>query len=110
MAKKSKPVIGRPITEQFPSVQGGLSALATAHAPLIFFDEVSNHGYYNGIVHITLEAIRFMGIEGAPVSDRVVVAFLRMNLPALATLKQAVIKAEEQAQAAIRTAREMTTH
>jgi hypothetical protein len=53
--------MGWPITEQFPSVQGGLSALATAHAPLIFFDEVSNHGYYNGIAHITLEAIRFMG-------------------------------------------------
>jgi len=51
-----------------------------------------------------------MGVEGVPVSDRVVVAFLRMNLPALATLKQAVIKAEEQAQTAIRTAREMTKH
>jgi hypothetical protein len=70
------------ITEQIPSVQNGLSAIATANAPFIYFDEVPNFGTYNGIAHITLEAMRFMQINGAAVSDRAVVAHLRMNLRA----------------------------
>ena len=91
MARTPKqPVSAAPIVEQIPSVQGGLSAVASAGAPIIFLDGVSNSGHYNGIAHLTLEALRFMAVNETAVSDRVIVAHLRMNLVALAALKAAI--------------------
>jgi hypothetical protein len=51
-----------PISELIPSVAGGVSGIASANAPIIFFDEIGAFGTYNGIVHMTLEAMRFMGV------------------------------------------------
>jgi hypothetical protein len=94
------------ITEQVPSIQGGLSGMASANAPLIFFDEIHAAGHYNGIVHITLEALRFTGVGGGMVNDRVVTAHLRMNVQALVALKQAVANIEQE----IRKAANVTKH
>jgi hypothetical protein len=90
MDEKPKPTN----TEQIPSVQGGVSALASAAAPIIFIDEFPNSGYYNGICHITCEALRFMHLDNVPVSDRVIVAHLRMNLQGLEALKSAIANIE----------------
>jgi hypothetical protein len=103
MTKKSRPD-GQPVpvVEQIPSVQGGVSAIASANAPLIFFDVSPTSGYYNGVAHITLEAIRSMSGGGSTATDRVVVAHLRMNFEGLMALKVAVANAELLAQKAAR--------
>ncbi len=77
-------------TEQIPSVKGALSGIASAGAPFIFIDEFPNSGYYNGIAHITCEAIRFTTINNSVVTDRITVAHLRMNAQALKALKMAI--------------------
>jgi len=81
-------------TEIIPSVRGNVSGIASANAPIIFIDEYPNSGYYNGIAHITCETIRFMVVDGVTTTDRVIVAHLRMNLSALAALKQAIANVE----------------
>jgi hypothetical protein len=81
-------------TEKIPSVAGGVSAIASAAAPIIFVDEFPNSGYYNGICHITCEALRFLYVDQVPVSDRVLVAHLRMNYQALQALKVAIANVE----------------
>ena len=86
--------IPNPVTELIPSVKGGLSGIASANAPFIYIDEFSNHGQYNGTVHITCEALRFINVNDTATNDRVVVAHLRMNLHALAALKDVVAKLE----------------
>jgi hypothetical protein len=60
---------------------------ASNGSPIIYFDEVTSFGAYNGIAHITLEALRFMDIDGKLRTDRVAVAHLRMNYVALRALK-----------------------
>lgn len=81
-------------SELIPSVAGGLSGIASANAPYIFFDEIGSFGSYNGIAHMSLEALRFMGVDGQLRTDRVVVAHLRMNLVALKGLKDTISKIE----------------
>jgi len=99
VAKKPKPPVAT-ATEQIPSVQGDISAIASANAPLIFFDDVPNSGYYNGIYHFTLQALRFLPIKGTATNDLVIVAHLRMNAAGLASLKSAITNAELIAQKA----------
>ncbi len=84
----------RPAAEMIPSVKGGVSATASANAPVIFIDEFPNSGYYNGIAHITCEVIRFMSLPDGVTNDRVIVAHLRMNLNALVALKEAITNIE----------------
>lgn len=56
-----KPKAADPIpTEQIPSVAGGVSAIGSAHAPVVFFDGVPTMGHYNGVAHLTLAAMRFL--------------------------------------------------
>jgi hypothetical protein len=81
-------------TEQIPSVRDGISAIASAGAPIIFVDEFPNSGYYNGICHITCEALRFLHVDKVAVTDRVLVAHLRMNYQALQALKAAIANVE----------------
>src|SRR5260221_7698822 len=77
--------------ETTPGVHSGLSAIASANAPVIFFDNVANFGSYKGIAHLTLVVTRFLpGSDGKPVRDCAVAAHLRMPLPALASLKEAI--------------------
>jgi hypothetical protein len=67
---------------------------ASNGSPIIYFDEISSFGAYNGIAHITLEGLRFMDIDGKLRTDRVAVAHLRMNYVALKSLKDIAEKLE----------------
>jgi len=80
------------IIEAIPSVSGGLSALASANAPFIFFDNSPFFGLLNGICQITLEANRNFGADadGKPLIDRAIVAHLRCNVAALVGLRKVI--------------------
>ena len=59
-------------------------------APFIYFETSANQGFGNGIANITLEALRHRNIDGNIVSDRIVVAHLRMPLSAVLSLKSSI--------------------
>jgi hypothetical protein len=83
----------KPPVEIIPSVAGEISAIASAHAPFLYFENASAFGHLNGIIRITLEASRDLPAPGQPglaVADRVIVAHLRMNVPAAQSLKAAI--------------------
>jgi hypothetical protein len=90
-----KPATPEPLaTERIPSVEGGISGIGSAHAPIIFFDGAPTMGHYNGVAHITLAAMRFLPGPDRVIADNVIVAHLRMNMPALMALKDAIAKIE----------------
>jgi hypothetical protein len=77
--------------EVIPSVQGGISAIGSAHAPFLYFEDASAFGHLNGIIRVTLEASRIFPTGAGQVGiDRVIVAHLRMNIPAALSLKAAI--------------------
>lgn len=76
-------------TEIIPAVEGEPSAMASAHAPFIFIDGAITYGFGEGIGNVTLEALRFGKVNGKVVTDRVVVAHLRMGIIGLRSLKGA---------------------
>jgi hypothetical protein len=78
--------------EVIPSVQGGLSAIASANAPFIYFDNAPFYGVLNGVGQVTLEAARLFGAaeDGRPIIDRAIVAHLRGNLHAIRSLRAAL--------------------
>jgi hypothetical protein len=83
----------KPPVEIIPSVAGEISAIASAHAPFLYFEGVPAFGHINGIIRITLEASRDLPAPGRPdiaVADRVIVAHLRMNIPAAQALRAAL--------------------
>ena len=81
----------QPPVEVIPSVAGEVSAIASAHAPFLYFDNAPVFGCFDGVVRITLEAVRTMPTPGQTVStDRVIVAHLRMSIPAALALKAAI--------------------
>ena len=85
-----------------------MSAIASANAPIVFVDQVLNAGFYNGFAHMTLAALRFVSINGAPTDDSMVTGYLRMNYAALMGLKSAIehiekVAAETAAKAAAET-------
>ncbi len=80
------------VIEQFPSVAGGLSALASAQAPFIYFDAAPNFGLNGGVANLSLEVVRFTpnaGMAGVN-ADRVTVAHLRMSLEGVRSLRAAL--------------------
>jgi hypothetical protein len=79
-----------PPVEVIPSRADEISALASAHAPFLYFDSATTFGCNHGIVNITLETLRFMTVGQTPTRDRVIVAHLRMSVPAAMTLKAAL--------------------
>ena len=80
--------------EVIPSLRGEVSALASASAPIIFFDKVPIVGHANGVLRITLEAIRDMPMpQGGSGADRVVVAHLRMSVASAKALRVALDRA-----------------
>lgn len=92
MADEPKPA--RP-AETIPSLEGGMSAIASGNAPVIFFDNVPNFGTYNGIIHLTLSTMRFMpGPDGKSSQDHMIVAHLRMNHMAFTAMKDSLLKIE----------------
>ena len=63
----------------------------TPHAPFIFYENAPAFGFMNGVVNITLSANRtYAGPDGAIVNEQVVVAYLRGNVPAALSLRQAI--------------------
>jgi hypothetical protein len=66
----------------------------TPHAPFIFYEAAPVSGHLNGIIAITLSAMRTcIGPDGAPKNDVVVVAYLRGNIHAAVNLREAIDKA-----------------
>jgi len=84
----------KPISEVIPGRANEVSGVGSLGAPFIYTDWVGAHGHNGGVASITLEAIRLMGVNGELVSDRVVVAHLRMPLHTLAALKDSIEKIE----------------
>ncbi len=67
-----------------------LSLSGSASAPFVYFDVASTYGFSNGIANVTLEASRALSIDGRVVTDRVVVAHLRMSRQAALGLRAAL--------------------
>ena len=78
--------------EVIPSVAGGISGIASASAPFVYFDSVNFYGIINGVGQVTLEANRLMatGPDGRIAIDRVVVAHLKCSLTAVKSLRAAL--------------------
>jgi hypothetical protein len=88
-----KPAVTAPVvTENIPANAGQVSAVASANAPFIYFENASFFALFNGIAQMTLEANRLIatGPDGRVAVDRVVVAHLRSSLPALRSLRAAI--------------------
>jgi len=85
----NQPDPGTPI-ESIPSRNDGVSAIASAHAPFLYFDGAPTFGHSAGVIHVTLEAIRFHAGDGVVNRDRVTVAHLRMNALAAESLIRAL--------------------
>jgi hypothetical protein len=81
-------------TEAIPSAEGKLSGVASANAPVVFFDATPTFGHYNGIAHISLSAIRFIPGDGRVMTDSFFVAHLRTNMVGLQALKNAIQQIE----------------
>ena len=91
MADEPGPEAPGPVfTENVPAQVGEVSAIASANAPFLFFDEVANFGFNNGIANVTLQAVRFISRPDRVVHDKVTVAHLRMSLPAAIALRAAL--------------------
>jgi hypothetical protein len=81
-----EPTVGPPVVPSIP-----FSASGSDHAPFLYFEDVPAFGHLNGVIRLTLEATRiYSPIAGELVADRVVVAHLRMNIPAALALKGAI--------------------
>jgi len=80
------------VIETIPSVRGSISAIGSANAPFIYFENVPFYGLLNGVGQITMEAGRIFGADadGKVILDRVVVAHLRGNIPAIRALRAAL--------------------
>jgi hypothetical protein len=90
MADEPTPTIPVQVAEIIPSVAGDVSGIASANAPFIYFDGAPTFGFNEGVANITLEALRYSHAQGKIVSDKVIVAHLRMGLPAMLRLKGAI--------------------
>lgn len=82
----------RPAPISTDMLNGRLSEIGSAHAPFLYFEDASAFGFLNGVVRITLEAVRTVpsGQGNGVISDRVITAHLRMNIPAALSLKAAI--------------------
>ena len=90
MAVKPKPTPA-PEPQAAPAVLEVAEA-ASALAPFIYFEEVPTFGHMNGIIRLTLDAIRiYPGAAPNTVkTDRVLVAHLRTNLLGARMLRDAL--------------------
>jgi hypothetical protein len=88
-----EPAVHPPIrTENIPNTSGQISAIASANAPFIYFENAPFFGLLNGVGQISLSAGRPMVVtaEGPIAGDIVLVAHLRGNLPAIRALRGAL--------------------
>lgn len=80
-------------TETKPALPERPQIQASDHngADFIFFDEAPNFAAYNGLVAITLTAIRYLpGADGQPVADVVATGHLRTNIEGALSLRTAI--------------------
>jgi hypothetical protein len=94
MAKEPKVQAPAAITEIIPSQADRVSGIASASAPFIYTDWVSNQGYNAGVATFTLEALRNMTVGDKTIRDRVVVAHLRMPIHTMRAFKNAIEQVE----------------
>jgi hypothetical protein len=87
MADDVKPTV---FTENIPSQAGQVSGIGSIGAPFIYTDWIGSHGNNGGVATFTLEALRNMTVDEKTVSDRVVVAHLRMPLHTMRAFKAAI--------------------
>jgi hypothetical protein len=82
----------KPVVENIPSVAEGISAIASANAPFVYFENAPFFGLLNGVGKITLIASRQIaqGADAAVLVDQVIVGHLVGNLPALRSLRAAI--------------------
>lgn len=74
-----------------PDILPPLDEIASALAPIIFAEIAPTFGFRNGVGNVTLETVRHMtAADGNSSPSRVVVAHLRLPLPAIIHLKNAV--------------------
>jgi hypothetical protein len=63
----------------------------TPHAPFIYYEAAPVSSYANGVINLTLSAIRtYIGADGTPKNDVVVVAYLRGSIQAAVNLREAI--------------------
>ena len=62
----------------------------TPHAPFIFYEVAPVFGFTNGVVNITLSANRTMAGHDGIINEQVVVSYLRGNIQAAVSLRQAI--------------------
>jgi hypothetical protein len=82
------------VSEIIPSRRNGVSAIASADAPILYCDWIGPKGCNQNVAAITLEAIRLMTVGGEVVHDRVVVGHLRMPLQTMRVLRMALEEME----------------
>ena len=88
MANKPNP----PAQERAKPIAKPLVHHDAPHAPIVYFQGAPNFGHMNGIINITLTAIRsFPAADGKSIDEDVmIVAYLRGNIPAALALRKAI--------------------
>ncbi|HEY8006213.1 MAG TPA: hypothetical protein VIE66_05300 [Methylocella sp.] len=78
--------------EIIPSVSGGISGVASAQAPFIYFENAPFFGCLNGVGKVALETSRQIAVApgGGVLFDRVLVAHLVGNIEAIKSLRAAL--------------------
>jgi hypothetical protein len=80
------------IVEAIPSIAGGISAIASANAPVIYFEDAPFFGLLNGIGKVTIQVSRHAARapDGGVLADYIFVAHLAGNVPAIRNLRAAL--------------------
>jgi hypothetical protein len=78
--------------ENIPSVAGEISAIASAGAPFLYFENAPFYGLLNGVGKIAITVSRQIANapSGGVLSDQVLVGHLVGNLPAIRALRAAL--------------------
>ena len=83
----------KPFVENIPSVSGEISAIASANAPFIYFEDARFFGLVNGVGKVALTAGRQIALDaqtGGVLFDQVIVAHLVGNMAAVRSLRAAL--------------------
>ncbi len=92
MARKP-PTEKPPVVEIIPSVAQGISAVASANAPFLYFERAPFFGHFDGIGKVTIIATRHIAkaqSSNEVYIDRVIVAHLVGSLDAMKSLRSAL--------------------
>ena len=87
------------LVESIPSTRNGISGIASANAPFVYFEAVPYVGLCGGVGQITLTAARPITLlaDGTVALDHVVVGHLRGSIEALESLRVSIDKVLEMA-------------